>query len=499
MSSEASQTNLNNLCSKTSAVEVLESDLDEQSYEVRKIVDSGDPKNRIDVVIMGDGYTANEREKFFDDLARLTRDMFEGVTFKSWLPLFNIWGIHVNSVDSGIGYDGPKNTPFKLYREKGQLRGILPGDPKNARAKCKLTGINACDYPSILANDDFYGGLGGEFVISTRSERTGTVVLRHEMGHNFVYVGEEYDNGWVYSGVNASPSLKKLKWEKWLSGPLREEREMFRLLEYPWHDLSKGPKSFNFTSDGKYSRWYLLTSVSAAGEADSLEFILDGKALPWESRGSDDREFYDWRGSSGLSEGQHTFTVRSKTASTNKQIPRMIASVTLHEYGNEDEFNISNDYISAYPTWDVYHNKTYRPTSEGCLMRNMTSQSFCKVCKEGLWRQFLKRISLIDDVEVKKGKATVSPIKLGQLRPADKQIPGEKLRIRWYKSSKLISKFNDKLTIPVSPGKWKVQVKLISPEVRSDPKRFLTSTKHFKVKHRFSHIWIKIKSYIYPF
>ena len=36
---------------------------------------------------------------------------------------------------------------------------------------------------------------GGQFVIGTKSRTTGTVVLRHEMGHNFIDVGEEYDGG----------------------------------------------------------------------------------------------------------------------------------------------------------------------------------------------------------------------------------------------------------------------------------------------------------------
>lgn len=84
---------------------------------------------------------------------------------------------------------------------------------------------------------------------------------------------------------------------------MREERVAYRLLAYPWADLSLGQQSFTFTSDGQYSRWYLLLSVSAAGEADSLEFILDGEILPWESRGSDDREFYDWRGDEGFLSG----------------------------------------------------------------------------------------------------------------------------------------------------------------------------------------------------
>jgi hypothetical protein len=144
----------------------------------------------------GDGYTASERDEFFEDMDRLTKEMFEGETFRSYLPVFNIWAIYVESVYSGIGYNnGPEDTPFELYREAGELRAIYPGNTAYARQVCQLTGTAACDYPSMIGNDDFYGGLGGEFVISTRSNRTGTVVLRHEMGHNFVDVGEEYDNG----------------------------------------------------------------------------------------------------------------------------------------------------------------------------------------------------------------------------------------------------------------------------------------------------------------
>lgn len=50
----------------------------------------------------------------------------------------------------------------------------------------------------------------------------------------------------------------------------------------------------------------------------------------------------------------------------------MVASVDLHEFGNEEEFHYDNDYVSAYPTWDYRGGKTFRPTNAGCLMRNMT-------------------------------------------------------------------------------------------------------------------------------
>lgn len=105
--------------------------------EIQRIVTSGNQANRIDVVFMGDGYTASERAQFFDDIRRLTVDMFNGETFRSYLPVFNIWAIYVESVDSGIGYNGARNTPFRLYRSAGQLRGIYTGNAAYARqVKC---------------------------------------------------------------------------------------------------------------------------------------------------------------------------------------------------------------------------------------------------------------------------------------------------------------------------------------------------------------------------
>jgi len=396
----------------------------------------------------------------------------------------------VESVDSGIGYNGAKNTPFRLYREAGQLRGIYTGNATNARQICTLTGTSGCDYPSLIGNDDFYGGLGGEFVISTKSDRTGTVVLRHEMGHNFVNVGEEYDNGQVYRGVNAATTVNGLGWGHWLTNTAtrREERAMYRLLEYPWANLGNlQVRSFSFTSDGSYSRWYCLVSVSAAGEADSLEFTLDGQILPWTSTGFDDREFYEWRGNQGFSAGSHTFTVRSKTTSNNPDIPRMIASINIHEFGSESEFVLDNNHVSAYPTWDVLRRKTFRPTNAGCLMRNMTHPAFCDICKEGMWYQFFQRISLIDNVEAYRTEdggraARVDTLPLGQLRPVENRIDGEQLQIRWTFNGVEQDHQNDQFDITnILPGNWRVTVTLVTPEVRVDPSGLLTDTQTFVV------------------
>jgi len=457
--------------------------------EIRKIIDNGDQANRVDVVFMGDGYTEEEKDQFFSDMDRLVQDMFNDVTFRSYLPVFNIWAIYEPSVESGIGYDGPKDTPFMLYREAGQLRAIFPGNASYAREVCALTGPSGCDYPSIIGNDDFYGGLGGEFVISTKGERTGTVVLRHEMGHNFVNVGEEYDGGYVYSGVNSAPSLAEVGWGHWLTGDLREERAMIRIQDYRWADLStEGDQYFYFNSDGEYDRWHLTVSVSAAGEEDSLEFLLDGQILSWNTTGYDDREFYNWDGSTGFAPGDHTLVVRSKTNATHPFIPRMICSVTLHEFGNEEEFEIPNSYVSAYPTWDINGAKTLRPTNAGCLMRNMSHPLFCEVCQEGMWYQFFMRIGLIDDVTIAEEmdptmtrNVTVNTVGLGQLRDPENIVDGERLEVRWFYNNLEYTGLRDQFTVQARSGNWRVEVKLISPEVRHDPEGLLKDSEEFFV------------------
>ena len=78
------------------------------------------------------------------------------------------------------------DNPFGLYRDGTELRGIYCSKPQNARDACRLTGPHSCDFPTLIGNDAYYGGLGGEFTISTKSKTSGSVVLRHEMGHNFV-------------------------------------------------------------------------------------------------------------------------------------------------------------------------------------------------------------------------------------------------------------------------------------------------------------------------
>jgi len=64
-----------------------------RNSDVRVLVNQGPKENRINLTILGDGYTIGEREKFFEDCARTVHGLFETPTFKSYLPLFNVYAV----------------------------------------------------------------------------------------------------------------------------------------------------------------------------------------------------------------------------------------------------------------------------------------------------------------------------------------------------------------------------------------------------------------------
>ncbi|ORY07477.1 hypothetical protein K493DRAFT_310211 [Basidiobolus meristosporus CBS 931.73] len=488
---------LNKMCPNLlHSAEILKKPALRKGDELIPIIESGAPSNRIDVVFMGDGYTREERDKFIGDIKRLSNDMFTGHTFASYLPLFNIWGFFRASEESGIGANGvPKKTTFGLYRDGTELRGIYPSKPKIAREVCEALKPYQCDYPSLIGNDDFYGGLGGEFVISTRSETSGTIVLRHEMGHNFVKVGEEYDGGYVYDGVNSAPSIDAIGWKHWVTGPLREQRNALRVQDYSWYDLAKGPYNITFDSDGKYHRWYMQLSVSGAEIPNSFAVSLDGESLSWKTSGISDRSFYSWFIERKLAPGRHTLTFTAPIPASPQGPIRQLCSVTLHEYGNEYQYHWDNRYINAYPTFDIRGRKHYRPTNEFCLMRNMSSEDFCSPCQEGLWQSFLSRVSFIDELKVnpeyhpasrekpKRFRFTLSPIKLAQFR--QHKIKGEKYTLNWYKNGKLVKRLKNKYHFSLkrkkAVGTWTAELTFQTKEVRKDDDGLLTSKKSVEV------------------
>src|SRR5205807_2624061 len=60
---------------------------------VLTIQKNGDPVDKVDMLILGDGYTAAERSKFESDARRFTAILFGTEPFKDHQKDFNVWGL----------------------------------------------------------------------------------------------------------------------------------------------------------------------------------------------------------------------------------------------------------------------------------------------------------------------------------------------------------------------------------------------------------------------
>lgn len=401
-----------------------------EGSEVRTLIHQGPTENRIDLTIVGDGYTEAEKAKFFSDARRLTDDMFVGQTFASYLPLFNVHAVYVPSNESGLTDTERKDTALSLYRSpRGSKRGVMPGDRRAIERALDLAPDT--DYPILVANDDFYGGLGGRYAITTRSHNSGTMVLRHELGHNFGRVGEEYDGGQVYSGANHSRSAN-VPWGHWIDGEGQVHEAESLATGYPWENLSKGPINMDFRvpeGDEKGPKQIGIDVSSVGWEgAQDVEILVDGEPQKYEGVYTEDRSFFRLKDAKSLPAGNHKLTIREKNADGNN----VVAAVRINAYPADYDF--SKDKIGGFATFNSRGQHVgYRPTHESCLMRNMRSTEFCSVDKENMWHQFLNRVDLIDEVKV-------TPIK-GRDGNLEKVISVETpdlkgLNIRWFAEEK---------------------------------------------------------------
>jgi hypothetical protein len=287
----------------------------------------------------------------------------------------------------------------------------------------------------------------------------------------------EYDSG-SYFGANYASSLSqaKSKWGPWITGPLEAQQSVIRVHTYPWYDLAKGPKEFKFKSDGKYKRWRLYFSVSGCESQDAIKVSIDGNVLPWKTSGLLDRGFHQFVGQTGFTNGNHV--LRFEQVSPPKEMPRQLCNLYLIEYMDEDKFKWSDDYINAYPLFGPMGG--FRSQHERCLMRNMTSEHFCNVCKENLWLQYFQRISAIDGISVNEVNAThiqikAEMIKIGQFREGGPKN-GEKYTSSWTINGHHIdldNKFDFVFPKAAAKGTWELTVKYLTPEVRSDPRNLL--------------------------
>ncbi|KAF8583338.1 hypothetical protein K439DRAFT_1653512 [Ramaria rubella] len=466
-------------------------DFETPHLEVYPLVVSGPSENRVDLTFFSDGYTVHEKARFLADAKSLALDMSQNQTFATVQPLMNFWAAFSPSQESGIGVAGtPKDTVFGLYRDGTELRAVYCSKRDVAQKACLSLNkrqFTQCDYPILLGNDPLYGGLGGEFTISTASDLNGALVLRHELGHSIIGVGEEYDGGYGYFGVNAEHNVSRgVKWSHWLSSPTsseqgpREERSIMPFQAYPWALLNTtSPWSETFLSSGLYSTHLVRFSLSGLPAAEDLKVYLDGEDLEWKPRPDVhlDRWHYDIYRAQALAGGSHTLSFALGESA--REGTAQLCSAEIIEYGDENQFNTTIGYYGAFPTFSVKNTTTFRPTNEQCLMRVVTSPNLCSVCLEGLWLSLLKRVSLIDTLypDALKLILELALIPFGE---RDNSRRKEFYTTVWQRDGVTLPQYSNSTRIMLKQDdvyrEWRATVQLHTPEVKSDPNRLLESS-----------------------
>lgn len=462
--------------------------------EVVSLLQSGPSDNRIDLAFFSDGYTMRERDKFLNDAMRLVTDLSANQTFASVRPLLNFWAVFSPSRESGVGVNGKaKRTPFGLYRDGTELRGLYANNSDVALMACASLG-NKCNYAILLGNDPLYGGLGGEYTTTTASLANGALVLRHEIGHSIIDVGEEYDGGYAYFGVNAVHNLSDVTWTQWLehkeddANMFRAERSVMPMQAYPWTLLNTTqPWTISFLSSGNYARHLIKFSLSGLPDRDDLIVLFDKVDLRWAPRKDigADRWHYDVYEDTSLSAGVHeiSFVLKNGALEGSAQL----CSVEVLEYGTEAEFNATLGHYSMFPTFSIDNDTSYRPTNDDCLMRSVTKPNFCKVCLEGLWLSLLKRIDLVDNFKIACGRDRrrifgVDLVPLAEFRepPVSSE---ESYSIAWSKDGKVLPQFANMTHIDVSDevGTYHVDIRFSTEEVRVDEDGLLGASRSFTV------------------
>ncbi len=219
------------------------------------LFEHGPPERKVDLLILGDGYRAEEREKFRRDVERLAGALFDTEPFKSRRHDFNVRAVEVDSAESGIS--DPR---------RGEWRSSALGLSFNAfdidryvltyrnRRLREVAALAPYDTLMILFNSSKYGG-GGIFNLwatCASDTRTAAYVFVHEFGHSFGGLADEYYTSQVAYESFTPPGIEP--WEPNITALLDPLRLKWRdLVEEstpiptPWNQAAYDEASYAFS------------------------------------------------------------------------------------------------------------------------------------------------------------------------------------------------------------------------------------------------------------
>jgi hypothetical protein len=255
----------------------------------------GPVANRVNYIILGDGYVASELDTtYLAHVRGMVAALFSerNEPYRRYRRFLNVCVLKVASNESGVDGDGRvRDTAFDGRGDDRSRLGLVNGTKVRAAIARLLPHDIDVDWRSVVLNSDQWWHSGGPIMVWSGGGSRSADAAVHEGGHSFHRLADEYDAGSCLGtgepteiNVTADPT-GQLKWREWLD-----------FNQIPGTGLQRPVQGGRYCRSGIYrpSNNSLMRSVPGAFNAISREKIIrdiydivspidsatDGRAIP---------------------------------------------------------------------------------------------------------------------------------------------------------------------------------------------------------------------------
>ena len=193
---------------------------------------SGASASCLDIVILPEGYTQNEMDRFRKDCEVFARELISYSPYSEYKDKINIRGVLAPSAESGTDQPAKniwKNTLLNSrFSTFGLDRYCMTHDFKTIR---NIASNAPYDQIYILVNSSDYGGgsIFNHYSLSVNSNASAGKIFIHELGHGFAGLADEYFNTEI--AYNDFYNLSVEPWEANITTLVEFETKWKSLLE----------------------------------------------------------------------------------------------------------------------------------------------------------------------------------------------------------------------------------------------------------------------------
>jgi hypothetical protein len=301
--------------------------------KVWPIFENGAPAEKVDLLVIGEGYSESELPKFHKDAQRMVAKLFATEPFKSHKKDFNVRAIDLPSAKTGVHRprtsDDRRTATSVEYNIFDSERYVLT---KDNRALRDIASAAPYDFLEVLVNEKQYGGGGIFNDQATAAVDTGFAeyVFVHEFGHHFAGLADEYytsDVAYATGGEHPEP------WEP------------------------------NITADGAHPKW--------------ADMVDPGVPLPT-----------PWNKEEFEKHSREIQARRRKLRAENRPESEMDALFREEQAWETKFLDVDEKYagkVGAFEGAGYEAKGLYRPQTD-CIMFTRDDVGFCRVCRRAIER-----------------------------------------------------------------------------------------------------------------